>query len=82
MGKTPFKMKYKGSSFPFKSSPAKHPEEPHTEHHELMGTINDAGTRVIDETGNWVGTGDRPDLAPKKEIEKQIEIGKKAPKVT
>ena len=51
-----------------KTSPAKHTEEPHTEHHELMGTINDAGTRVIDEKGNWTGVGDRPDLASEKQI--------------
>ena len=64
-----FRMSYKKSSFPFKSSPAK--DDPHTttdEHaaHEVegleVGTLNDAGTRVIDEKGKWAGVGDRSDL--------------------
>jgi len=33
MGKGPFKMKYKGSSFPFKSSPAKMPGHGAAEDH-------------------------------------------------
>ena len=33
--------------------------------HELTGTVNDAGTRVIDETGEWTGSGDRSDLVRK-----------------
>ena len=72
----PFKMNYKNSSFPFKSSPAK--DDPHTttgEHaahdaeepkvHPMTGTVNDAGTRVINEKGDWVGSGDRKDLVKK-----------------
>ena len=69
MKKGPFKMNYKNSSFPFKSSPAKDDPhtttETHTPHHEMTGTVNKKGTRVVNEKGNWVGVGDRPDLVKK-----------------
>ena len=62
MANGPFKM---AGWSPFtKSSPAKNEGE----NHPLTGKTNDKGTRVIDEKGNWVGVGDRPDLVkPKKE---------------
>ena len=56
MANGPFKM---AGWSPFtKSSPARNEEE----NHPMMGTVNDKKTRVVDEKGNWVGVGDRPDL--------------------
>ena len=72
----PFKLK--GWSPFTKTSPAKtsHPEEVEPvvvynkdNPHPMMGDINDASTRVIDETGEWAGVGDRPDLANPKQIQ-------------
>ena len=72
-----------GNSPMTKKSPAKDdPEATHPEHHEtkevvynkdnphpLMGELNDRSNRVIDETGNWAGVGDRSDLANPKQIQ-------------
>ena len=59
MANGPFKM---AGWSPFtKSSPAKD-EGKETENHPMMGTVNDKGTRVVNEKGDWVGVGDRPDL--------------------
>ena len=83
-----------GNSPMTKKSPAKDdPEATHPEHHKEaeveteeteqwppVGTINNSGTRVIDETGEWTGVGDRPDLASKAQIAEAIRVGKKAPK--
>ena len=77
----PFKMKGFsgfGNSPMTKKSPAKHDTDPHKEHDELTGTINDAGTRVIDESGKWTGVGDRPDLAPKSKIQKEQDAIKRS----
>jgi hypothetical protein len=82
MKKGPFKMNYNKSSFPFKSSPAKHDVDPHTEHDELTGTVNDSGTRVIDESGKWTGVGDRPDLATKEKVETAKKIGASVGNIT
>ena len=61
MANGPFKM---AGWSPFtKSSPARNEEE----NHPMMGTVNDKKTRVVDEKGNWVGVGDRPDLVKPKE---------------
>jgi len=81
MAKTPFKMKGFsgfGNSPMTKKSPAKHDTDPHEPHDELTGTINDDGTRVIDETGKWVGVGDRPDLAPKSKITEEQDARKRS----
>ena len=68
MANGPFKM---AGWSPFtKSSPAKDEgEKTKKENHPMMGQTNDKGTRVVNEEGNWVGVGDRPDLVkePKKE---------------
>ena len=88
----PFKLK--GWSPFTKKSPAK--DDPHTttdEHaaHEVektetwpkVGDLNDAGTKVIDEKGNWAGVGDRSDLVTPNQLkahkEKMSKI--KVPKV-
>jgi hypothetical protein len=55
------------AAFQYKDSPAKHPEDPHTPHHEMTGQVNKDKTRVVNEKGNWVGIGDRPDLVKKGE---------------
>ena len=72
MKKGPFKMKGFsgfGNSPMTKKSPAKDDPhtttETHTPHHEMTGTVNKKGTRVVNEKGNWVGVGDRPDLVKK-----------------
>ena len=54
---------YPGTSPFTKSSPAKNEGE----NHPMMGTVNDKGTRVVNEKGDWVGVGDRPDLVKTKE---------------
>ena len=60
-----------GNTTPFKmmaSSPAKQTEP---KKHEMTGTINDAGTRVVNEQGKWEGVADRPDLATPKQVKEQ-----------
>ena len=78
MANGPFKLK--GWSPFTKTSPAKddphtttETHEPHeteteteTEVHEMTGILNKDKTRVVDEKGNWVGVGDRPDLVKPK----------------
>ena len=61
----PFTMKYKNSSFPFKSSPAKDaPEATHPEHHEtkevdpMIGTSSDDRPNMVWSGTAWVGRGD------------------------
>tara|TARA_R110001592_G_scaffold136942_1_gene354493 strand:+ start:239 stop:538 length:300 start_codon:yes stop_codon:yes gene_type:complete len=44
--------------------------DPTADYHEMTGYTTDDGSRVIDEKGNYVGSGDRPDLV-KFGIEKQ-----------
>ena len=48
-----------------------------------VGTLNDAGTKVIDEKGEWAGVGDRSDLVTPNQLkahkEKMSKI--KVPKV-
>ena len=62
-----FKLK-SGNKPQFKnmgSSPMKHKQDPHTAHHAMTGTVNDKGTKVVNEKGDWVGSGDRSDLVKK-----------------
>jgi hypothetical protein len=71
MANGPFKLK--GWSPFTKTSPAKTEghggaedhTHPKTEVHEMTGQLNEDKTRVVDEEGNWVGVGDRPDLVKK-----------------
>ena len=36
--------------------------DPTDNYHEMTGYKSDDGTKVVNEKGNWVGSGDRPDL--------------------
>ena len=59
---TPFKMKGSGFYGHGNSSPAKHDETPHTEHHWRSGKVNTEGTRVVNEKGDWVSRAENPNL--------------------
>ena len=60
----PFKLRSQGSSFKqMGSSPLKVDPTPSdtTTVHNMYGSLNEDGTKVVNKKGDWVGSGDNPD---------------------